>query len=82
MTAKNDRMRLSVRRTMFCAAAIAVLAACETSEPSGECAWVAQQHLAVQRDGGGQTRICSPNRVNANYRDRYFPPDAGSATTQ
>lgn len=73
MTSRPDVIRLSVRGLITCAAAIAVLGACETSEPSGPCAQVEKRHLAVQRGGGSTTRICNPQRVSPAYREQYFP---------
>ena len=49
------------------------LAGCATSSNANRCAFVEIEHLARSFDSAGKTLICSPKRVSAAYRDRYFP---------
>lgn len=61
------------RGAVCCAAALALLAACETPRPSGRCAYVETQHLSVPRNVAGRSLICDPRRVAPAHRNRYFP---------
>lgn len=56
--------------------AVLTLAACETSQSSGNCVSVDTAHLARPSNSAGMTMICNPQEISAEYRDQYFPNDA------
>ena len=60
MTTTSGIVHQSLRGMIVCIIAIACVSACETAEPSGDCAFVSQEHLAVPRDGRSKTMICNP----------------------
>lgn len=53
--------------------AVLTLAACEASQSSGPCTRVPLEHLARPSNSAGLALICDPWRVNAAYREQYFP---------
>lgn len=72
ISAKNP-WRGPIGGLFILAAMLAGLAGCEATPKSGRCAVVDVDHLARPLDIGGRALICNPMRVNAAYRDRYFP---------
>ncbi len=73
MISGSDLRRRLLPLAPLCAVAMIGLSACSISPSSNSCAYVELEHLARPFDAAGKTRICSPKRVSAAYREQYFP---------